>query len=356
MRINNYSGFVKTDDYQRDMKRIYNLYRTILMLPSFTLKGDSKELIETTRYRLESLMDPLTYNPPLDAIEDEIMTFDTNAKHLELLRFLKNNLVTSDKILPHATLNMMREEYMSIASSFYESIGGLYFSEFKNLFDKRKDIIWFSKNTDSYTMLFPYFKEGVINIHETKDIIQIYGLVHEFGHLINANLNPNNEINEKINFTEINSIFLEFLLSDFLSKEVKLKTESENFLNNGAIYISSQCKAIQTKKIFIDFFKQNNVDNIDEFKKYKQSLDNYYRVLLDDAFSVPTSRYIKHCVAYPYAISLYQREQKENNSGVRLLEDFTMCDEKDIEKQLKHIGSNVQKDIIDFSMKLEKTQ
>lgn len=201
-------------------------------------------------------------------------------------------------------------DLFTIVYDYFKTLDKDIFSQFYSLFlDRTKNIIFTSKCIlkDYVGITYESKEDIIIKMKRQKTIEDIFTLVHEYGHAIILKNHPEYMQNyAKDHFSEIESIFLELLLYDYL--------ESINFNNDD----------IKTmKNIFVKDLN-NNISELDikykinrlfhiysakcvnkEIIKYILDRFNISKEKLSSIYFSPFSLQIKYVLGSLYSFELY---------------------------------------------------
>lgn len=231
---------------------------------------------------------------------------------------------------------------------FFKQLDDELFSNFISLFiNKDKNIIFAANNPIKDFVGITYLNNDNIKIKMTrsKTIEDIFTLVHEYGHALNMKKNPKLYNNEaRTHFEEIESIFLELILCDYL-------------VNNGF----NKDDINEVKKIIIENLINEAKDlyfkyNINRFIHVEQikNIDNHFFKLLyqkknitkDELRKVYRSSYedvTKYVISSLYALELYDKYQINKE---KTIEDYKNIISLDLYTHLDYLDAIESKLIV----------
>lgn len=167
---------------------------------------------------------------------------------------------------------------------------------FKNATDKKTFAIFYhffqnffqnvcistSINGTGASFFLPYKKVGIVEMSPKHDFSDLGTLPHEYGHLIQAFLNYNIQMNNKLYpFSEIVSSFFQFISCSYFEKyfennlafEAFLESEdiltyARNIANNLSLFQNLELSQIESKeeriKVLNEYVKGNRIRHIDD--------------------------------------------------------------------------------------------
>ena len=182
-----------------------------------------------------------------------------------------------------------------------------------------------------------------IKMNRSKTIEDIFTLVHEYGHALNMKKNPKLYNNEaRTHFEEIESIFLELILCDYLVNngfnkddinEVK-KIIIENLIN--------EAKDLYFKyNIFIHVEQIKNIDN--HFFKLLYQNKNITKDELRKVYSSSYEDVTKYVISSLYALELYDKYQINKE---KTIEDYKNIISLDLYTHLDYLDAIESKLIV----------
>ena len=235
-----------------------------------------------------------------------------------------------------------------IVYEFFKQLDDELFSNFISLFiNKDKNIIFAANNPIKDFVGITYLNNDNIKIKMTrsKTIEDIFTLVHEYGHALNMKKNPKLYNNEaRTHFEEIESIFLELILCDYLVNngfnkddinEVK-KIIIENLIN--------EAKDLYFKYNINRFIHVEQIKNIDNhFFKLLYQNKNITKDELRKVYSSSYEDVIKYVISSLFALELYDKYQINKE---KTIEDYKNIISLDLYTHLDYLDAIESKLIV----------
>lgn len=235
-----------------------------------------------------------------------------------------------------------------IVYEFFKQLDDELFSNFISLFiNKDKNIIFAANNPIKDFVGITYLNNDNIKIKMTrsKTIEDIFTLVHEYGHALNMKKNPKLYNNEaRTHFEEIESIFLELILCDYLVNngfnkddinEVK-KIIIENLIN--------EAKDLYFKYNINRFIHVEQIKNIDNhFFKLLYQNKNITKDELRKVYSSSYEDVTKYVISSLFALELYDKYQINKE---KTIEDYKNIISLDLYTHLDYLDAIESKLIV----------
>lgn len=235
-----------------------------------------------------------------------------------------------------------------IVYEFFKQLDDELFSNFISLFiNKDKNIIFVANNPIKDFVGITYLNNDNIKIKMTrsKTIEDIFTLVHEYGHALNMKKNPKLYNNEaRTHFEEIESIFLELILCDYLVNngfnkddinEVK-KIIIENLIN--------EAKDLYFKYNINRFIHVEQIKNIDNhFFKLLYQKKNITKEELRKVYSSSYEDVTKYVISSLFALELYDKYQINKE---KTIEDYKNIISLDLYTHLDYLDAIESKLIV----------
>ena len=235
-----------------------------------------------------------------------------------------------------------------IVYEFFKQLDDELFSNFISLFiNKDKNIIFVANNPIKDFVGITYLNNDNIKIKMTrsKTIEDIFTLVHEYGHALNMKKNPKLYNNEaRTHFEEIESIFLELILCDYLVNngfnkddinEVK-KIIIENLIN--------EAKDLYFKYNINRFIHVEQIKNIDNhFFKLLYQNKNITKDELRKVYSSSYEDVTKYVISSLFALELYDKYQINKE---KTIEDYKNIISLDLYTHLDYLDAIESKLIV----------
>ena len=219
---------------------------------------------------------------------------------------------------------------------FFKQLDDELFSNFFSLFiDKDKNIIFVANNPIKNFVGITYLNNNNIKIKMTrsKTIEDIFTLVHEYGHALNMKKNPKLYNNEaRTHFEEIESIFLELILCDYLVN---------NGFNKDDI---NEVKDLYFKYNINRFIHVEQIKNIDNlFFKLLYQNKNITKDELRKVYSSSYEDVTKYVISSLYALELYDKYQINKE---KTIEDYKNIISLDLYTHLDYLDAIESKLIV----------
>ena len=235
-----------------------------------------------------------------------------------------------------------------IVYEFFKQLDDELFSNFISLFiNKDKNIIFAANNPIKDFVGITYLNNDNIKIKMTrsKTIEDIFTLVHEYGHALNMKKNPKLYNNEaRTHFEEIESVFLELILCDYLVNngfnkddinEVK-KIIIENLIN--------EAKDLYFKYNINRFIHVEQIKNIDNhFFKLLYQNKNITKEELRKVYSSSYEDIAKYVISSLFALELYDKYQINKE---KTIEDYKNIISLDLYTHLDYLDAIESKLIV----------
>lgn len=223
-------------------------------------------------------------------------------------------------------MKLKKEEAMDLVREFYESTGNFFYPHFDKLFKERHNMIRFLKDDLEYatTIIVPGLNKPYISIEEPKpknyrNILSM--LVHELGHGISAQINPERYLRDDSFLKEIETTFLEFISNDFFAKELK----------DNAFYVDeieriagghSTAEDILLSKRAVDL--RYELGNPSKEKMLEIVNDDILRTIIETKGEMSLDDDIKYLFSYIVAIELYEIYKQDKKEALNILKEIIL--------------------------------
>ncbi len=262
----------------------------------------------------------------LDNIKIENSTY-----YEEFLKvFLRENKYNSYQ-LEFLTQKVNAKLLFDTVYEFFKNLDDELFNSFFSLFIERdKNLIFMPNNPMNDFVGITYLNTNNIKIKmtRTKTIEDIFTLVHEYGHAISMKKYPqlfNNDA--RVHFEEIESIFLELILCDFLDKYGFNKEDINEIKKKIIENLISETKDLYTKYQINKFIHEYSIQNIDN--RFLKLLYQKRNITKDDLRLLYKSNYddiIKYVISSLYALELYDKYQINKDKAIKDYKDIISLD------------------------------
>ena len=203
----------------------------------------------------------------------------------------------------NSVVSLTKNDIFDFTYDFYKKfLDKELFNIFERYFKNRNENILFLKNSkynlEGYTDENNIIK--IINNNKYNYVI-LDTLIHEIGHAIANIYNDNNqELYYKLAYSEIESIFPEFLSSIFINEK-----EYSQTIYNSYLSLCNLNNILNYKLEVYYYMKNNNVDikSKDLFLKLYNDLDFHYNSL-SQVYETPFNEYLPYTIGSAYAFFL----------------------------------------------------
>ena len=214
---------------------------------------------------------------------------------------------------------------------FFKDLDDELFHTFYSLFsNKDKNVIFIPNNPLQNNNGVTYLNRNNINIKISryKTIEDIFTLVHEYGHAINMKRHPhlyNNNVRN--DFEEIESIFLELILCDFLENYGFDKIDVHEVRKQIVESLITDTNDLYFKYQINKFIHQQGIKNIDnDFYKELYRIKNISKSLLREKYRYSFDDLAKYVIGTLYSFELYDRFQLDKSKTISMYKEITNLD------------------------------
>lgn len=288
-----------------------------------------------------------------------------NLKLLESFKEIKNDLIhyqftwkdikkfyniTKDNELDFFSLKQLslsKETLLTITHDFYKSLDHQYYQYFLNFFHNTNTHITFKaahldEDYSGESIMLPSINEYFVKIERIFTIEDIITTIHEYSHLISSKINYNHILPAKNLLSEIDSLFMELIASDYLENLFKNDEANIAKIINHESYIS-------TSEIFNDLFKlitieKNLISGYQSNKTLKQfalSKCSLQPLELEGLINNYNTNSITYLTSYLFAIELYNLYKTDQEKAIYYLKKIILLicnDEKEYYDNIKKLG------------------
>lgn len=262
-------------------------------------------------------------------------------------------------------IKISNDRAFSLVDQFYKSYFPNLYPPFTQAYNQRFNSVRFvrnvSKKSVADSVYFDVVRRYFLNITRTKDLSKLYNLIHEYGHITSAIINPVPRNSENIFFTEVESFFPEMvsryenigefdinhvLFEDYTTLINFLEASTNIQLHSPLVNLWDECG----KKVNKTFFSAAD--------EYYDS-DQYMIGKILDTKIYDDGDYI---ISYMIAIELLQIYKKDKKLALEIFEEIIRFPNPEelqefIESKL-NLGSNLKEytsELLDnFSLNLRK--
>jgi len=315
-------------------------------------KEQNKETLELLKYDLNALKNYIEYcnitdkKQPMSLLKSyEILKFDYSSISYLWQEFQKHYSLSIKpiNIPPLKSASLSQSNLFEITHDFFKSLNNSYYQCFMHYYKKRKEHVNFVFDENPFsneglTYILPSLKESFIEINRTYTIEDSLRLIHEYSHSISSLMNPYQMRYPKKIYSEIDSIFMEMIATDYL----KCCTTEENIsiLNMDRIknfyYISKDINniinLINAEKKQNQDFNKNKI--LKEIALKECDINNNE---LEDLLKYPDLYSTIYLISYIFAIELYYIYLEDKELALHILKKIILINENNDEKIFKDI-------------------
>ena len=240
------------------------------------------------------------------------------------------DITTPIDTIPLKRVSLTDNDILLITHDFYKSIDPFFFSHFMMNYRQRHDHFKFKKYHGFgkiYGEIFtlPSIEGSFIKVYRNNTQEDALTTIHEYAHAISVLINNNHSDEEKILYSEVDSLFFEMIASDFLDEY--LNTSSAPIykadLHSENIGMSSSLKSI-----FELILAEENIDGgfHNHFSLIKNALGNC-NLKLGELFKLltfPEIDAIVYVTSYLIALELYTLYQVDKEKALFYLKQFIL--------------------------------
>lgn len=239
--------------------------------------------------------------------------------------------------------NLSKDDLLSITHDFYKSLNKFFFGNFMKNFYRRKDhIVFKSHREDSLyvgeTITLPSLKESFIEILRQYTIDDALTTIHEYSHATSVSINPHHLSSSKTLYTEIDTIFMELIASDYLDNLMKsnnssiIKASKLNEFSCSADTICSQIDLIEAEKYTRNGFKSNK--QLKQIALEKCELDP---LEVEDLLNYPEIHSSIYLTSFMFALELYRLYKEDQEKALYYLKKIILLDDLSEEQYYSNI-------------------
>lgn len=254
---------------------------------------------------------------PIEFLWEDFKIFDnTINKKLKIPKLKRNSL--------------SKEDLLTITHDFYKSLNKYFYGNFMKNFYRRNDHIIFqsySNNICGETIGIPSLKESFIRIYRDYNNEDILTTVHEYSHATSLSINPNHLTESKTLYTEIDTIFMELVASEYISKLFKDNSSTifnASKLNEYSSYaedISIMIKTIESEK-----YAENGYSNNKTLKKIAAEVLDFVPDIIDDVIGEPNLDNIIYLTSYMFALELFNLYNEDKEKALYILKRIILLE------------------------------
>lgn len=215
---------------------------------------------------------------------------------------------------------------LSLTDDFYKKFAPNLYPVFSQAFKQRKNSIRFVKSLggerEADSVYFDIIKRYFLNITRTDDISKLYNIIHEYGHIISAMINPKAiYLTPNLMYTEVASMFPEMVSRyENIGNFDKAHVCFEDFVTLTGLMGSSINLSLHAP--FINLWREHNF-NVDE--TFFDEAEEYYdfdQEMVDDALDTYISDEGDYIISYLVAIELLNLYKRDKNKALKIFEEI----------------------------------
>lgn len=330
-------------------------------------------------------------NMEIGSNELNLAYLDLNALEKALQKFEDQEICVSrdfniQTLIDDNNPQYIKQEYKIIKSFLKKSIAKYYFDDhyqyqlmspdeaiilchdfFKDKIEYQKTLIkqkndiyffdWRSKDGAFFIPLF-YKKMGYVFVPNNPTAEMVANLCHELVHYTAFKTNYNHLYeNGKKNLREIDAIFYQLLIDDYLDKVLN---NNDGSVNQAMLYtiVSSQAISIKTK-LQMRYLANKSLKEITSWDEMANELQDYFGLMspyrLEAFFNTNIEQDCYHLTSYIYAIELYELYQSDPELALFKINNFIRLKNKDnYFDELSKLEIIANQNIKNYSLKLTK--
>ena len=307
---------IRTED---DNERLY-----LLQSDYYNLQGCIEEFfdndIEDTPKLLECFSEVRRKITPLKFLWDDIEKFST----------VTNKFIDVPRL---PTCYLQKNELLDITHDFYKSLNDFFFGNFMKNFYRRYDhITFYPYDTNSEyigeTIFLPSLKESFIKVFRSFTIDDALTTIHEYGHATTVSINPRHLITpNKTLYTEIDTIFMEFIAADYIDKTMNLQISS---LHKSHEINKTSCNA-ETLLAHIDLIKaepltKGGYQNNKMLKHIALNQCDIEPDELEELLHNPDINSSIYLTSFMFALELYKIYLEDKEKALYILKQIILLD------------------------------
>lgn len=235
---------------------------------------------------------------------------------------------------------LTKNDLFDLTYDFYKNfLDNELFNIFERYFKNRNEnILFLKKAKSSFDGLTDGDNNVTIIVKNQYNYYTLQVLIHEFGHVIERLYNNKSDLNYKRAYSEIESIFPQFLSYMLIDDE-----EYKNGLfNNGFLSICNLSWLLNNKVDIYYYMKNNNIDinNKDLFFKLNNDLGCDYECLAQ-TYETSFNYYLPYTIGTVYAFFLINIYMVDKDYALKLYKDILnmhFYNERYYEKYLSNNG------------------
>jgi len=307
-------------------------------------------------------------------------TTEENLKLLESYDYFKDNLTQIDFLWDafkrfYETVNypietpelkrysLSKDDILSITHDFYKSLNNSFFCNFMKNFCRRNDHVVFRSMPQKilYTgesITLPSLKETYIEIYRNFTAEDIITTIHEYSHATSVSINPKHLYLTKSLYTEIDSLFMELIASDYLETLFKdgsstiLKAEGLNEQCSHADDISAIIDLINAEQFTINGYTSNKL-----LKSIAKKHCKLYPEELEEILNNSGPSQSLYLTSYMFAISLYKIYKEDKEKALYYLKKIILLEcsnERQYYSNIRKFGIIPNDGLYEFQKQVQK--
>ena len=266
-------------------------------------------------------------------IEPFNTAFENN---LRLYNTTMNNLNIVDAAIEQASsVHVGREQAISICRDFYRDLDEELYECFLPFYNERFNHLQFAKKINEYggtvtrgNQFFIYgLRKSYVNVLGTDDPSMPFTLIHEAGHVIDNNYNPNAVLYDSY-FTEVITLLMELIAVDAKAGNFNI-LYYYNYLMNRINSMSSYANDAVEYDLLMGHYKRNEYVLDKGFYKLAREEDGITKdraneLLFEDSYSD-----MVYPICYSLALYFYNIYRSDKRKGLEELKKFLKTIDRD---------------------------
>lgn len=327
-----------------------NLIEKLILLEK---DQDKLELLKKDYYNLQNIIDDENDYSIYDKMS-LLENFDYIKENLQTIEFLWedfkefNNTINEPIITPELKRSSLsKNDLLTITHDFYKSLNRYFYGNFMKNFYRRNDHIYFNsynnEGISGETIGLPSLKEAFIKICRDYTNEDILTVIHEYSHATSLSINPNNlNDTKKSLYTEIDTIFMELVASDYISKLFKdnsntiFKASKLNEFADNADELSIMIDIIEGEK-----YTENGYTSNKMLKNIASKHFNVIPEVINDVIGEPNLTNTIYLTSYMFSLELYKQYLQDKEKALYNLKKIILLDnmnELEYYSNIKRLG------------------
>lgn len=296
------------------------------------------QLLKKDYYELQKHIDDYYDRTPNEKMK-LLETFQYLKKNLNQIEFLWLDFQEFARIVNKPIFvpdlkkcSLSKTDLLDITHDFYKSLNKFFFGNFMKNFYRRNDHIVFRGDDNlglsGTTLTLSSLKESFIEIFRHYTFEDILTTIHEYSHATSASINPKHLDGTKSLYSEIDSIFMELIASDYIDSLFKddfstiFKAEKLYEYCDNASKLSIIIGAIEDEPKA----KEGYVSN----KQLKHTLQKEFAVIPDEVDFIidEQNKYSPiYLTSYMFALELYRLYKEDKEKALYYLKKIILLED-----------------------------